>query len=110
MMLVLAAAEARQHLGPYTPVVLECSEMLLKRCPENGKLLLLYFTTLARGIGAIDVARYFIANGAEKFYLDAARPVPTPLVHEFVFLEKHNATHPPTTGSTCRFLVASTTA
>lgn len=47
--------------------------MLLKRWQKSEKLLFLYFTTLTRRIGAIDVARYSIANGAEKFYLDATQ-------------------------------------
>lgn len=43
---------------------------------------------------AIDVARYYIPDEVEKFYLDATLPVPVPLVHRLVRpgFNNHNAT------------------
>lgn len=70
--------------GPYQPVLLECSEILLNTCQKSRKFLFLYCTSFTRGIGVIDVAPYSIANGAEKYNLNATR-CDSSLVHGLVW-------------------------
>lgn len=60
----------------------------------SGKFLLLHFTNMTRGIGALDVVRYSTANGAETFYLDSTRPVLAPSVQVLVHLDLENTMRP----------------